>query len=84
METKAREAAEQDFVEVSAVGKTRLLYLEQWKVGATARLLRLQQRLEKSVPEEVSTSVSNLYIYNIGITRIYDPPIIRTSIRRRL
>lgn len=54
MESEARAAAERDFVEMSAAGKTRLLYLEQWKAGASTRLFRLQERLDASVPEEVS------------------------------
>lgn len=53
MESEARAASERDFLEMSTAGKTRVLYLEQWKAGASARLLRLQQRLDVSVPEQV-------------------------------
>eukprot|EP00903_Cladosiphon_okamuranus_P020140 g18493.t1 len=52
MESEARAASERDFAEMSTAGKTRVLYLEQWKAGASARLLRLQQRLDVSVPEQ--------------------------------
>lgn len=52
-EAEARAASERDFLEMSTAGKTRILYLEQWKAGASARLLRLQQRLDVSVPEQV-------------------------------
>ncbi|CAN0162716.1 unnamed protein product, partial [Ectocarpus sp. 12 AP-2014] len=52
VEAEARAASERDFLEMSTAGKTRVLYLEQWKAGASARLLRLQQRLDVSVPEQ--------------------------------
>ncbi|CAN0076060.1 unnamed protein product, partial [Ectocarpus fasciculatus] len=52
VESEARVASERDFLEMSTAGKTRVLYLEQWKAGASARLLRLQQRLDVSVPEQ--------------------------------
>lgn len=54
VESEARAASERDFLEMSTAGKTRVLYLEQWKAGASARLLRLQQRLDVSVPEQVN------------------------------
>lgn len=53
VESEARAAAERDFLEISSASKMRILYLEQWKAGAAARLLRLQQRLEVSVPGHV-------------------------------
>ncbi|CAM9748610.1 unnamed protein product, partial [Scytosiphon promiscuus] len=52
MESEAKDASERDFVEMSTASKTRVLYLEQWKAGASARLVRLQQRLDVSVPEQ--------------------------------
>lgn len=61
MESEARAASERDFLEMSTAGKTRVLYLEQWKAGASARLLRLQQRLDVSVPEQVWLAVSALW-----------------------
>lgn len=54
VEAEARAASERDFLEMSTAGKTRVLYLEQWKAGASARLLRLQERLDVSVPEQVN------------------------------
>ena len=50
-------ACERDFLEMSTAGKTRVLYLEQWKAAASARLLRLQHRLDVSVPQHVSNVV---------------------------
>eukprot|EP00904_Undaria_pinnatifida_P003934 jgi/Undpi1/13541/HiC_scaffold_8.g03200.m1 len=51
MESEVKAACERDFLEMSTAGKTRVLYLEQWKAAASARLLRLQHRLDISVPE---------------------------------
>lgn len=62
-ESEARAASERDFLEMSTAGKTRVLYLEQWKAGASARLLRLQQRLDVSVPEQV-------YIYVLRVCHV--------------
>ncbi|CAM9519595.1 unnamed protein product, partial [Hapterophycus canaliculatus] len=52
MESEAKAASERDFLEMSTASKTRVLYLEQWKAGTSARLVRLQQRLDVSVPEQ--------------------------------
>lgn len=53
VESEAKAASERDFLEMSTASKTRVLYLEQWKAGTSARLVRLQQRLDVSVPEQV-------------------------------
>lgn len=73
MESEARAAAERDFVEMSAAGKTRLLYLEQWKAGASTRLFRLQERLDVSVPEDVSLNVSlrSAHVVSAILARFY-------------
>lgn len=74
MESEARATAERDFIEMSAAGKTRLLYLEQWKAGASTRLFRLQERLDISVPEEVSLDASqkSAHVMSVIIALYYE------------
>ena len=57
VESEVKTAWERDFLEMSTAGKTRVLYLEQWKAAASARLLRLQHRLDVSVPQHVRNVV---------------------------
>lgn len=57
-QTAARVGAEKDAIEVEMELKSRLLYLEEWKQGASEKLERLQAKLDESVPEEKYTKVA--------------------------
>lgn len=69
VESEAKAASERDFLEMSTASKTRVLYLEQWKAGASARLVRLQQRLDVSVLEQVRLAAEAQNRASISYTR---------------
>ena len=50
LEAEARARAEGDLIEAETANKTRILYLEQYKAGASEKLTRYAAELEGSVP----------------------------------
>jgi hypothetical protein len=49
-ETAAKARLEHDVIEVEAVAKRRIAWLEEWKLGASQRLEDLHAQLDRSVP----------------------------------